>query len=207
MTYVGLAMLLMLGPLLLLPSHLLTISPGDDFSRVNRKAVVEGLRKLQLPDGCFTPVPDVRLLLLLPPQLLLILPQPSESDMRYVYCACTISTMLNDWSGVDKEKATEYILKSQSYDGSIGQVLPLFRFLLPLHLASHPSQGPYEEGHAGSTYCAIASLVMMGTLVRLPHKQRLIRWLIERQSLGFNGRPNKIQGNSSKLFRRYPPEH
>lgn len=36
-----------------------------------------------------------------------------ESDMRFVYCACAVSYMLNDWSGVDTEAATRYIQRSQ----------------------------------------------------------------------------------------------
>jgi prenyltransferase beta subunit len=35
-----------------------------------------------------------------------------ESDMRFVYCAACISYMLNDWSGFDIERATNYIIKS-----------------------------------------------------------------------------------------------
>jgi len=75
---------------------------------------------------------------------------------------------------MDKEKATQYILQSQSYDGAIGQA-------------------PLQEGHAGSTFCALASLTMMGTLDKLPHKDRLLKWLINRQGLGFCGRPNKLE--------------
>jgi hypothetical protein len=42
--------------------------------------------------------------------------------MRYVYCACCISYMLNDWSGLDKEKICKFILDCQSYDYAIAQV-------------------------------------------------------------------------------------
>lgn len=37
----------------------------------------------------------------------------SENDMRFIYCACCISYILDDWSGVNMDKAVEYILKSQ----------------------------------------------------------------------------------------------
>lgn len=37
----------------------------------------------------------------------------SENDMRFVYCAAVISYMLDDFSGVDVEKAVNYILNSQ----------------------------------------------------------------------------------------------
>ena len=33
--------------------------------------------------------------------------------MRFVYCACCISYVLNDWSGVNVEKTVEFIKRSQ----------------------------------------------------------------------------------------------
>lgn len=68
----------------------------------------------------------------------------NEDDMRFLYCGCAISSMLCDWGGLDAEKATEFINQSQSYDGGIGL-------------------SPGREGHGGSTYCAVASLVLMNT--------------------------------------------
>lgn len=78
---------------------------GDDFSRVDKEAIIKALPYLQQPNGSFSPVAD-----------------GSEYDMRYIYCACCISYMLNDWSGVDRNRATQYILDSISYEGGIGQV-------------------------------------------------------------------------------------
>ena len=37
----------------------------------------------------------------------------AEKDMRFVYCACCVSHMLNDWSGIDKDRAVQYIRNSQ----------------------------------------------------------------------------------------------
>lgn len=37
----------------------------------------------------------------------------SENDMRFIYCASCISYILNDWSGVNIEKAVDYITNSQ----------------------------------------------------------------------------------------------
>jgi len=37
----------------------------------------------------------------------------SESDLRFVFCAAAISSLLNDWSGVDIDRATNYILSCQ----------------------------------------------------------------------------------------------
>ena len=35
-----------------------------------------------------------------------------ENDMRFIYCACCISYILDDWQGINVEKATEYIRNS-----------------------------------------------------------------------------------------------
>ncbi|EDO31665.1 predicted protein [Nematostella vectensis] len=143
MTYTALAMLLILG---------------DDLSRINRPAIIEGLRHLQLEDGSFCPTY-----------------LGSENDMRFIYCACCISFILNDWSGINIEKAVQYIRNSQSYDYGI-------------------AQGPHLESHGGSTFCAIASLSLMNQLDKVFTKsqlEKLIRWCIFRQKSGFHGRPNK----------------
>lgn len=55
--------------------------------------MILGLRKLQQPDGNFTAS--------------LV---GSECDMRFVYCAACICYMLDDWSGMDVDKTTKYIL-------------------------------------------------------------------------------------------------
>ncbi|XP_071965116.1 geranylgeranyl transferase type-1 subunit beta-like [Antedon mediterranea] len=131
---------------------------GDDLSRINKGAIITGLRALQKTNGCYTATY-----------------QGSESDMRFIYCASCISYILNDWSGMDQNKATEYIKQSLTYEFSIGQ-------------------GPGDEGHGGTTFCAIASLVLMGKLEStLTNKQleKLKRWCIQRQQSGFQGRPNK----------------
>ena len=53
--------------------------------------------------------------------------------------------MINDWSGIDKAATVEFILSSVSYEGAFGQ-------------------RPHLEAHGGSTYCAVASLAIMGHL-------------------------------------------
>ena len=37
--------------------------------------------------------------------------------MRFVYCACSISYVLNDWSGVDMERTVDFIRRSQVHVG------------------------------------------------------------------------------------------
>lgn len=50
------------------------------------------------------------------------LPEGSENDIRFIYCAASICYMLDDWSGMDTRKAIDYIKGSlvgpfvKSYD-------------------------------------------------------------------------------------------
>ncbi|KAG2385912.1 hypothetical protein C9374_003061 [Naegleria lovaniensis] len=128
---------------------------GDDYSRVNKKAIVGGLKYLQDKNGCFKATCF-----------------GSETDIRFTFCACAISSFLEDWGGVDTELAYQYILSSRGYD----------------YCFSH---GPGLESHGGSTYCAIAALDLMGMLNRLDHQEEMKEWLLKRQISGFHGRPQK----------------
>ncbi|XP_062516801.1 geranylgeranyl transferase type-1 subunit beta-like [Corticium candelabrum] len=130
----------------------------DDFSRVHRSAIIQSLKSLQRSDGSFSPMAF-----------------ECENDVRFIYCVCCISYMLNDWSGFDQEKAVDYIRNSQGYDFGI-------------------AQGPSMESHGGSTFCAVASLFLMGRLhdaFAADKLEGLKRWCLLRQQTGFNGRPNK----------------
>lgn len=89
MTYTALACLLILG---------------DDLRRVNKAAVLAGVRRLQLPNGSFYSTAE-----------------GSENDMRFVYCAACVCYMLQDWSAINTEKAAEFVRTSQGYDCGIGQ--------------------------------------------------------------------------------------
>ena len=37
----------------------------------------------------------------------------AEKDLRFVFCAAAICSMLENWSGMDKEKVKKYILNCQ----------------------------------------------------------------------------------------------
>lgn len=154
---------------------------GDDLGRVDRDSVAEGLRHLQQPDGSFACAYQHKRL---PPgadaaeQRRSAREDVGDCDLRFVFCACATCAMLGDWRGVDTAAATRFVLSCQAYDGAFGQ-------------------GPLQEGHGGSTYCAVASLALMGQLdphtgALAPERRRaLVRWLVARQVAGFQGRINK----------------
>ena len=139
---------------------------GDDLSRLvpHKQAILHSLRLMQQHDGSFTCATNG---------------SGAEHDLRFLYCACAISYMLQDWSGVNIPNAIEYIKSCRSYDGGIGLL-------------------PGQEGHGGSTFCAIASLVLMGKLDQVLVNewwQQLIHWCVHRQTTavgGMQGRPNKV---------------
>ena len=133
---------------------------GDDWSRVDREGILLALKALQLPNGSFQATVG-----------------GSEHDMRFLYCACCISHMLQDWSSVDRVKAVDYVRACRSWDGAIGLL-------------------PGDEGHGGSTFCGIASLVLLGKLDDVLDEEwrgELIRWCVCRQVGGMQGRPNKAE--------------
>ena len=128
---------------------------GDDLENVDRRKIASSLKYLQLPTGAF-----------------LATRISTENDLRFVYCACVVAFILNDWSGIDKDLCTSFILQCQTYEHAFGQI-------------------PGAEAHGGSTFCAIAALSLMDRLNDLKHQDDLIRWCLKRQNEGFNGRPNK----------------
>lgn len=80
---------------------------GDDLSRVDKDSIMEGMRACQNADGSFTAMVT-----------------GYESDMRFVYCACCVSAILDNWSGMNKAKTIDYIVKS------IVSFFLLFMFIL-----------------------------------------------------------------------------
>lgn len=140
---------------------------GYDLSSIDPETISASMRNLQQCDGSFMPTHI-----------------GAEKDLRFLYCAAAICFMLNNWSGMDREKAKEYILQCQSYDGGFGLV-------------------PGSESHGGATYCAVAALRLMGfieadvlskstrsSVIDIP---LLVEWSLQRQGLdgGFQGRANK----------------
>lgn len=46
-----------------------------------------------------------------------------EADVRFLYCACAISSVLKDWSAVNIPLAVQYIVRCFTYEGGIA-VMP-----------------------------------------------------------------------------------
>jgi geranylgeranyl transferase type-1 subunit beta len=130
----------------------------DESPYFSKEKLIEHLKSLQRDDGSFGCVQD-----------------PSEQDLRFLYCACAISYYMNDWSGINVKRATEYIQSCRAYDGGIALV-------------------PGQEGHGGSTFCGLAALVLMGrTDDIMEWKDQLVHWCVHRQIGGMQGRPNKVE--------------
>ncbi|KAJ4959657.1 hypothetical protein NE237_019567 [Protea cynaroides] len=140
---------------------------GYNLATIDSESILISMKNLQQPDGSFMPIHI-----------------GAETDLRFVYCAAAICFILKNWSGMDREKAKDYILNCQSYDGGFGLV-------------------PGSESHGGATYCAVAALKLMGFIEDDPLSKStpssiinvplLLEWSLHRQTVdcGFQGRPNK----------------
>ncbi|POW15718.1 hypothetical protein PSTT_01884 [Puccinia striiformis] len=88
-------------------------------------------------------------------------------DVRFVYCAIAILAMIRvDPGKVIDVNSTERFLKScRRYEGGYGQA-------------------PYCEAQGGTTYCALASLALLGRLESSQTEEeadQTVRWLVDRQ--------------------------
>jgi geranylgeranyl transferase type-1 subunit beta len=89
----------------------------------------------------------------------------SENDLRFVYCACSIASILNLWDYLSKSLIIQFILSCQSYEGGFGL------------------QPGGSEAQGGATYCAIASLVLMEeleTALTVEKRRTLVHWCQQR---------------------------
>ena len=96
-----------------------------------------------------------------------------EADLRFLYSACVVCYLLDDFQAIDKKSAIEFIFNCQNNDGAFGL-------------------RPREESHSGATYCAVASLALLGDLDDIPNKTKLIEFLVNRQ---IPWDPNREKGN------------
>ncbi|KAH9703093.1 Geranylgeranyl transferase type-1 subunit beta [Citrus sinensis] len=159
---------------------------GYNFANIDSKSILTSMRNLQQHDGSFMPIHF-----------------GAEKDLRFVYCAAAICFLLEDWSGMDRERAKAYILNCQF----VQHILCIYADI-PLMLLLQSYDGgfgltPGSESHGGGTYCAVASLRLMGfiednvlskntssSIIDLP---LLLSWCLQRQAAdgGFQGRANK----------------
>ncbi|KAH8815248.1 terpenoid cyclases/protein prenyltransferase alpha-alpha toroid [Xylogone sp. PMI_703] len=143
---------------------LIVLSFVGDFAQVKRLECLRWLKTLQREDGSFGELvsPDGTI--------------EGGRDMRYCYVATAIRWMLrgdakdDEDSDINVEKLVNHIRSGQTYDGGI-------------------SESSLHESHAGYTYCAIATLSLLG---RLPSSSpsseealidipAAIHWLVSRQ--------------------------
>ncbi|KAJ7776766.1 terpenoid cyclases/protein prenyltransferase alpha-alpha toroid [Mycena maculata] len=134
----------------------------DDFSRLNRPGVLKFVNSCQNRDGSFSSMPN----------------GGGDSDLRNLYCAFCICSLLGDWSSIDVERATTFVGSCRTYEGGYGQL-------------------PSCEAQGGTTYLAIAALRLAppGPRPRLTaaEQARSEHWLVHNQdaSGGFRGRTGK----------------
>ncbi|KAH7872277.1 terpenoid cyclases/protein prenyltransferase alpha-alpha toroid [Lentinula edodes] len=133
----------------------------DDFSRLEKQGILLLLKACQRKDGSFSTIPG-----------------SGETDLRTLYCAFVISHLLNDWSGVDVNRALAFIASCRSYEGGYGQ-------------------SPYCEANGGTTYIAMAAIRLApsnSNSLSLSEIRKTIDWAVHKQhrSGGFCGRTNKI---------------
>ncbi|KAE9396109.1 terpenoid cyclases/Protein prenyltransferase [Gymnopus androsaceus JB14] len=135
----------------------------DDFSRLDKRGMLVLLKSCQREDGSFSTVPGS---------------VSGETDLRTLYCAFVISHLLNDWSGINVDRALSFIASCRSYEGGYGQTT-------------------YCEANGGTTYIAMAA-IHLAPVPSVPltpsEKRKTIEWAIHKQlqSGGFCGRTNKV---------------
>ena len=161
---------------------------GDSLSRVDKVGIRSWVKGLQNGDGSFRAITP-----------------ESESDVRFLYCACAISVIIGE-GGTQGHPLGPL--------DPLGPLGPLPDTLDPLHnplfpfdigLALQYIQGceshlggyswvRYGEPHSGLSYCALASLKLMGLLTpQYCDIEKNIEYLVNRNQKGWNGRVGKLQ--------------
>ncbi|KAH8788361.1 prenyltransferase and squalene oxidase [Diaporthe sp. PMI_573] len=97
-----------------------------------------------------------------------------EEDTRFLYGAFNALSLLGLLHLVDVDKAVGHIAACANFDGGYGV-------------------SPGAESHSGQIFTCVAALAIAGRLDDLVDRDRLGRWLAERQipGGGLNGRPEK----------------
>ena len=90
-----------------------------------------------------------------------------------------LSGLLHDPAVVEREKLVAYLVRLQTHEGGF---------------AGEKGDGG-EEAHAGFSYCALASLALLGAVDRVADWGGAVRWAAQRQRAlegGCDGRTNKL---------------
>lgn len=130
----------------------------DDNREINKKAIYDWLISLKTPSGAFMTARPV-----------------GEQDVRGVYTALSIASLLGIVDSKLTSNVTEFLTRCQSYEGGFGGC-------------------PNDEAHGGYTFCAVASLAMLNALDKV-NIDALLSWCSSRQTKeekGLNGRSNKL---------------
>ncbi|KAJ2777446.1 CAAX farnesyltransferase (FTase) subunit beta [Coemansia javaensis] len=136
---------------------LVLVGGRDAYESIDRDAMYNWIMTMKRPDGSFAMHTD------------------GEVDVRGVYCALTIASILNIMTPELVAGAAQFIARCQTFEGGLGPY-------------------PGVEAHGGYTLCGLAALEILGRTDVLD-LGRLARWMAARQlpfEGGFNGRTNKL---------------
>lgn len=104
-----------------------------------------------------------------------------------VLCACVISELIGDWSGVDVERATEFVreaqVRSTLFHPCTSSTCSLKQKPLVLSKSYEGgyAQRPGQESQGGTTYCSIVSLQLLQATRDRTRDNATTSWLLHRQ--------------------------
>lgn len=127
------------------------------YKLIDRQKLVQWMNTLRLEDGSF------------------LMHQDGEIDIRGVYCALSVTKLINVYTPELFRNTHKWVLSCQTYEGGFGGA-------------------PGMEAHGGYAFCGFAALVLLGK-GHLCDLKSLLKWTSNRQmSLegGFQGRTNKL---------------
>ncbi len=121
----------------------------DDFSRLSGNEILGSLNTYLSESDC-----PVR-----------ALPYESEEDMRFVYCLSAVKYILElkgfiSLSPLDTQQIIKYIYSCKTYDEGFSWI-------------------PFGESHAGLSYCALSSLILLGDDLSFD-KERYIETIVRK---------------------------
>jgi len=146
-----------LAPTYAAVNALAIIGTEEAYNIINRQTLVSWMDKLRCSDGSFT------------------MHVGGEIDIRGVYCALSVASLINIYSSELFAQTDTWLLRCQTYEGGFGGT-------------------PGMEAHGGYTFCGLAALIIMGK-ENLCDIDVLLSWAANKQMRlegGFQGRTNKL---------------